>query len=61
MASSTAILVKRDSTSNKTFLYLTDLVEFYIKSGKINVSLIVNLFLAKGLKYFAISFEWLYM
>ena len=57
MVSSTGILVKRDSKSYETSSYSSELVEFFIKSGKVNVSLIVNSFLAKGLRYFAITFE----
>ena len=38
-----------------------ELVKFFIKSGKVDVSLIVNSFLAEGLSYFAITFEALYM
>ena len=55
------ILVKRDSMSYETSSYSSELVEFYIKSGKVNVLIIVNSFLAKGLRYFAITFEALYM
>lgn len=41
--------------------YSSELVDFFIKSGKVNVSLIVNSFFSKGLRYFAITYELLYV
>ena len=48
---------KEGSTSYETSSYSSELVEFFIKSGKVNVSLIVNSFLAKRLSYIKITFE----
>ena len=58
MVSSTGILVKRDSTLYETSSYS---FEFFIKSGKVKVSLIVNSFLANGFRYLAITFDALYI
>ena len=52
MVSSTGILVKRDSTSYETSSYSFELDTFFTKSGKVEVSLIVNL---------AITFDVLYI
>ena len=61
MVSTTGILVKRDSASCETSSYSSELVEFFIKFGKNNVSLIVKSFSAKDLSYLVITFEALYM
>ena len=61
MVSSTGILVKKDSTSYETSSYLPELVKLFIKSGRVNVSLIANSFLDKALRYFASPLEALYI
>ena len=61
MVSFTGIIVKRNSTSYETSSYSSELVKVFIKSGKVNILLIVNSSLAKGLIYFAITFETVYM
>ena len=49
MVSSTGIFVKMNSASYETSSYSSKLLKFFIKSGKVNVLLVVNSFLAKGL------------
>ena len=44
------------STLYKTSSDSSEFVDFFIKSGKFNVSLIVNSFSAKGLRQFEITF-----
>ena len=54
-------LLKRVSTTYETSSYSSELVKLFIKSGEVNVSLILISFLVEGLRYFAITFEALHM
>ena len=54
-------LLKRLSTTYETSSYSSELVKLFIKSGEVNVSLILISFLVEGLRYFAITFEALHM
>ena len=60
MVSPTKIVETRD-TLYETFLYLYELIEFFINLIKVNVLLILNSFLAKGLRHLVINFDTLYM
>ena len=60
MVSPTKIVETRD-TLYETFLCLYELIEFFINLIKVNVLLILNSFLAKGLRHLVINFDTLYM
>lgn len=61
MVSPTKIVETRDTLLYETFLYLYELIEFFINLIKVNVLLILNSFLAKGLRHLVINFDTLYM
>ena len=52
---------KEGSRSYETSSYLPELVKLFIKTGRVNVSLIANSFLDKALRYFASPLEALYI
>lgn len=60
MVSPTKIVETRDTLLYET-LYLYELIEFFINLIKVNVLLILNSFLAKGLRHLVINFDTLYM
>ena len=60
MVSPTKIVETRD-TLYETFLCSYELIEFFINLIKVNVLLILNSFLAKGLRHLVINFDTLYM
>ena len=55
MVFSTGILVNRDSTSYETSSNSSELPILFIKSVKVDISLIVTSFLAKGSRYFTVK------